>query len=158
MAGILQSVTSTLMVKLPEDVILPTYQEKIRVKKTILRSVIRTLQTRRLELLYVGYKPEYVVSNMDAEKLTSDRTIVSINVLEDNGYMCDFNTSQEMLLKRFKKELQSNNEHIVIDRATQKDGFTERTIEIYIKCRYSQKSTHVPHYTLAMSSGFYAVS
>ncbi len=158
MAEALHNITSTLMVRLPEDIILPAYQEKIRVKRTILRTVIQMLQTQKPELLYVGYKPEYMASSIMNEKLTANRTIISINVLEDNGFMCDFNTSQEMLLKRFKKELQCNSEHIVIDHVFDRNGFQERNIEIYIKCRYNHRPAHVPHYTLAMSSGFYAVS
>ena len=151
----LHTLTSTLMVLLPKDLLLPTYQEKSRVKKTILRSIIRTLQTRELELMYVGYKPEYVMEYIDSVPLAADRVIVSINVLEDNGAMCDFNTSQEMLLKRFKRELQLNSEHIIIDRSIEKDGNTERCIDIYIKSRCTQRPSTMPHYTLAMSSGFY---
>lgn len=156
MAELLHPTSSTLMVRLPQDVELPAYQEKSRVQKTILRTIIKTLQTRELELLYVGYKPDYIMHSIDSQKLTENRTLITINVLEDNGSMCDFNTSQNMLLKRFKRELQSNNEHIIIDHVTEKDGFTERNIEIYIKSKFSRKPAAVPHYTLAMSSSFLA--
>lgn len=156
MAETLLTSTSTLMVKFPDDVFLPAYQEKVRIRKTIIKTIISTLRKRQLELLYVGYKPDYIMHSIDAAELNENRTIVTINVLEDNGYMCDFNTSQAMLLKRFKRALQANSEHIIIDNYHVRNGFTERNIEIYIRSMTPPRKSHVPHYTLAVSSSYLA--
>ena len=148
MAEILQLRTSTLVVKLPSEVSLPAFNEKPRTRKAILRTIIQTLQTQKMELLYVGPQQE----SFNDYNVTSEGIIVAINVLNGTS---DYNLSQDVLLKRFKKELQYNNEHILIDSTNFNNGVYQRNIEIYIKSRTSDKPT-VPGYTFATSAGFYS--
>lgn len=156
MAGILLPITSTLIVKLPDYLVIPEYQEKIRAKKTIIRTITQALQSKEIELLYAGYKPDSGLDYYLPSRLSDDCTIININIIENGGKVCDFNASQAMLLKRFKKELQYNSEHILIDKTNVRDGKAERCIEIYIKSRDAVKMPAVtPNYTFTMGSGSY---
>jgi hypothetical protein len=137
------------MVKIPTDLAIPSYQDKPRVRKAILRTIIQTLQTKTLELIYVGPQQQSL-SDVDTNL---EGVIVTVNVLKDGPD--DYNLSQDMLLKRFKKELQFNSEHILIDNTTFDEGNYLRHIEIYIKSLRTKKSVSAG-YTFSTSSGSYA--
>lgn len=151
--------TSTLIAKIPNNFYIPDYQDKIRVKKTIVRTIIQILQSNELELIYLGNKPElnndYNPIILLNENNKEDTTVININIIEAVGEKCPYNSSQQMLLKRFKKELQYNSQHILIDTSTCKNGKTERTIEIYLKSRYFKKIVVTPNYTRNVNSGSY---
>ena len=140
--------TSTLMIKLPVDIEIPTFQDKPRIRKAILRNIIQTLQTKTLELMYVG--PQGDADN-DFD-VSFEGITVTVNVLNDTIY--NFNLSQQALLKRFKKELQINNEHILIDNTTFHNGMYQRKIEIYIKS-YLFERTQKQEYTFVSNSRNY---
>lgn len=146
--------TSTLMLKVPQDVVIPPYSEKPRARKLVVRRIIEILQTRQLELLYVGLNPGEIFSEKPVS-VDGDCTVISINVLNAYGAVCDFNTSQEMLLRRFKRELQSHNEHILIDKFTLSRDSATRNIDIFIKSN-ARVATIQPNYTFSISSGSYA--
>ena len=46
--------TATLIVKLPEEVSLPAYNEKPRARKNFVRNIVQIMQSATLELVYVG--------------------------------------------------------------------------------------------------------
>lgn len=150
--------SSTLLVRLPDEIALQPFQDKTRIKKGIVRAIIRMLQTHLPELLYVGYKPDYVKQSIDTQPITENSTYVAIHVLDDNGATCSFATSQRMLQNRFKRELQSNRECIIIDNPCLRNGFVVRNIEIYVKSIYAGRVRQLPHYTLAISSSYMAAS
>ncbi|HEX9979126.1 MAG TPA: hypothetical protein VGB50_01015 [Flavobacterium sp.] len=152
MAEILHARTSTLQVKLPADLYVPPFQDKIRARKGIVKTIIHTLQTKQLELIYVGLQSG-LMNLQDAA--ISEGVVVSVNILNDA--ISNFNASPEMLLKRFKRELQHNHEHILIDNTIEVNGKTLRTIEIYIRSRHADKVI-VPAYPFAVSSGSYEYS
>ncbi|RZJ35026.1 MAG: hypothetical protein EOO51_06990 [Flavobacterium sp.] len=139
---------SVLLVRIPEDVFIPEYQDKPRPRKAILRAVIQTLQTKTLELLYAGPQKESVFEKYAGK---NEGIFVSINVLDDGK--CDFTISQDVLLKRFKRELQYNNEHILIDNTSFANGVYQRHIQLYIRSRRSDKKP-VPAYTFSASGNF----
>jgi len=145
--------TSTLKFKLPNRIFLPEFEERIRVKKTILRTIIKTLKISELEMLFVGSLHDYGIEYIDIPPLENS-IIVSVNILNDTKF--DFNTSQNLLLRRFKKELQSNNEHIVIDKTTLNDGIESRFIEIYINSSIPEKlAPNLPFSTSSNTYTFY---
>lgn len=146
MAETLLRTTSTLIVKVPSIISLPPYKEKSRVQKNIIKSVIQCLQSNELELVYVGLDLDLGISYKEPEY--DDSTIITINVLEDNPAR-DLNTPRQVLLKSFKKELQYNNEHILIDKTAVKNGKTLRKIEIYIKSRSVVRRSAVLGYTFS---------
>ena len=143
----LQSPNSVLLVRIPEHVFIPEYQDKPRPRKAILRAIIQTLQTRTMELVYAGPQHEGVFEQYAGK---SEGIFVSVNVLGDGK--SDFSISQDVLMKRFKRELQYNNEHILIDNTTFTAGIYQRHIEIYIRSRRSEKSP-IPAYTFS-ATGF----
>jgi hypothetical protein len=151
MAKSLLSNTSTLVVKLPDYLILPEYHDKIRVRKTIIRTISQLLQTKTLEMLYIGWKPVGELDYFDPISDADSSTIISINVIDSFGKICDFNTPQYMLLKRFKRELQNNNEHILIDSTKEVNGKKQRSIEIYMNSRNSHK-VRVENYMYSVPS------
>jgi hypothetical protein len=158
MAGTVLPITSTLIVKLPDYLEIPEYQEKIRAKKAIIRTVTQLLRSKELELFYVGYRPESGIDYELPGNTMGDCTIININIIEPAGKICDFNASQAMLLKRFKRELQFNHEHILIDSTKIKNGRAIRVIDIYIKSRDTAKAPVIaPNYTLSMGSLTYRV-
>ncbi|HEY0045186.1 MAG TPA: hypothetical protein VGB44_00580 [Flavobacterium sp.] len=152
MAETLQRTTSTLMVKVPSQVLVPPYKEKSRAQKSIIRAIVQILQSKELELIYVGPRPDTTITYIEPTTFTEDSTVITINVLEDNSEARDFNTSQHTLLKSFKKEIQCNSEHIIIDNTVVKDGKSQRRIEVYIKSRHSVRPAAVPSYTFSKSA------
>ena len=97
----------------------------------------------------------YVGPQVDAVKdfdVSFEGITVTVNVLNDTVY--DFNLSQQAILKRFKKELQINNEHILIDNTTFHNGMYQRKIEIYIKSHVFER-TRKQEYTFATNSRTY---
>jgi hypothetical protein len=151
MAKSLLSNTSTLVVKLPDYLILPEYHDKIRIRKTIIRTISQLLQTKTLEMLYIGWKPIDHLDYFDPISDADSCTIVSLNVIDSFGKICDFNTPQFMLLKRFKRELQNNHEHILIDSTKEVNGKIQRSIEIYMNSRNSHKE-RVENYMYSVPS------
>jgi hypothetical protein len=148
----LLSNTSTLVVKLPDYLILPEYHDKIRIRKTIIRTISQLLQTKTLEMLYIGWKPIDHLDYFDPIADPDSCTIVSLNVIHSYGKICDFNTPQFILLKRFKRELQNNNEHILIDSTKEVNGKMQRSIEVYMNSRNSPKGAR-ENYMYSVPSG-----
>ena len=146
----LLSNTATLIVRIPGYVEIPAYQEKSRAKRTIIRTLIRSLQLKDLELVYAGQFPDDALAGASAAN--SDGTLVSINVLNPGRSVSEFNHSQETLVRRFRKELQSNSEQILIDRTS---GGSARFIEIYLRSRFQEPAMQQPRYAFAVSSGSY---
>lgn len=149
--------TSTLIAKIPNNLYIPDFKDKIRIKKTIVRTIIKILQSNELELIYVGCQPEWnkgynPTTPSGNENYSEDTTLINITIIEAVGVKSNFNSSQQMLLKRFKKELQYNSQHILIDSTSLKNGKTERVIEIYIKSRYFKKIVATPNYTMNINS------
>lgn len=140
MAKSLLTNTSTLAVKLPDYLSLPVSNHKIRTEKSIIKTTIRLLQSRVLELRYIGWKPSETKRYFDPIADSDQTTVIAINVIESSGKICDFDTTAEKLLKRFKMELAYNNEHIVIDHTEATNGKNLRLIEIYMTSRHSPKS------------------
>ena len=104
-------------------------------------------------MLFVGSLHDYGIEYIDIPPLENS-IIVSVNILNDTKF--DFNTSQNLLLRRFKKELQSNNEHIVIDKTTLNDGIESRFIEIYINSSIPEKvAPNLPFSTSSNTYTFY---
>ena len=78
----LLSNTATLIVRIPGYVEIPAYQEKSRAKRTIIRTLIRSLQLKDLELVYAGQFPEDALAGASAAN--SDGTLGSKLVRADN--------------------------------------------------------------------------
>ncbi len=152
MAESLLGTTSTLIVKVPAHVAVPPYKERSRAQKSIIRSIVQILQSNQLELIYVGPKPDTEIQYIEPETFSEDSTLITINVLEDNPESRDFSNPQQLLLKSFKKEMQCNSEHILIDKTVVKENFSQRRIEVYIKSRNSARPAAMPAYTFAKSS------
>ncbi|RZJ31708.1 MAG: hypothetical protein EOO48_01205 [Flavobacterium sp.] len=144
--------TSTLAVKLPENVELPSANQKIRAQKQIIKTMIQLLRSQSVELRYAGWKPADADYFRDNDY---DGTIVvTINVIESSGKICDFETSADKLLKRFKMELLYNSEHIVIDSIRQSKVRKHRLIEIYTVSRHCPKKAE-PAYIFPPSATRY---
>ncbi len=142
--------TATLIVRIPGYIDIPPYQEKSRAKRSIIRTLIRSLQCKELELVYAGYWPE------DALASASERhegTLLSINVLSAGRAVTEFNNSQDTLVRRFRKELQSNSEQIVIDHPA--NGLAPRHIQVYLRSKFQEVALQQPRYAFAVSSGGY---
>ena len=144
----LLSNTATLIIRIPGYVEIPAYQEKSRAKRSIVRSLIRALQAKDLDLVYAGQWPEEAIASLS----NHDGTLLSINVLNPGRSVSEFNLSQETLVRRFRKELQGNAEQIVIDRPHPETGM--RHIQIYLKSKF-QQPVQQPRYAFAVSSGGY---
>ncbi len=141
--------TATLIIRIPGYIDIPPYQEKSRAKRSIIRSLIRAMQNKDLELVYAGYWPEDALAAASGEQ---DGTLLSINVLNAGRSVTEFNNSQETLVRRFRKELQSNSEQIVIDNPS--TGSNARHIQVYLKSKFGETPVK-PHYAFAVSSGGY---
>lgn len=158
MATSVLSTASTLLFELPDGIALPPYRDKVRTRKSIIRSIVKCLQSPKIDLLYVGYKPDYVQELISDQQPAQHQTFVSINVLEDNGITCSFASSENMIRRRFRKELQLNDEWIIIDNEQEFDGFIRRKIDIYVKYHHAGKHNVAPAHTLAVSSAYMAAS
>lgn len=146
----LLSNTATLIIRIPGYIEIPPYQEKSRAKRSIIRTLIRSMQSKDLELVYAGYWPEDALAAA-TERL--DGTILSINVLCAGRSVTEFNNSQDTLVRRFRKELQSNSEQIVIDHVA--NGSSPRHIQVYLRSKFQEVALQQPRYAFAVSSGGY---
>jgi hypothetical protein len=149
----LLSNTATLIARIPDHIQVPPFQEKSRAKKCIIRTIIKLLQTKQLELLYAGFDTEG--PSKEKKNVTGDAVVVSINILKPGRAVCDFNSTEDVLMRRFKKELQINNEHILIDQVILKEGTAQRHIDVFVKSRTPERLVYQPNFTYAVSSGSY---
>ncbi|HLA56126.1 MAG TPA: hypothetical protein VK623_08500 [Flavobacterium sp.] len=149
----LPELTSTIIFKLPCHLYVPPFEEKIRARKTIVRRITQILQNRELVLLYAGYKHENK-NCVEMQQSSADTTIISIHILAPDARISNFNIPVQILLKRFKREVQYNNEHILIDSTEIKNNHLQRNIEIYIKNRRSFKQAVRQEYSFSIAPNY----
>ncbi len=130
--------TATLTVKVPSDFHIQSLKDKKSVRRNMLQSISKLLRKETMQLICFGYKVEDDYE-LPTPVYQDDATFVTINIIESDTSLLDFASCQTTILKRFKKELKENEEHILIDHSAVINGKTVRNIEVYIKGKISEK-------------------
>ena len=149
--------TTTLKLKVPSGFYIQPLKDKKSVRKNMLSAIGQLLRNEQMEVVFIGHKQENE-SQIAIPVGNENSTLVTINIIERVTDQPDFTLSQDALLKRFKKELRENDEHILIDNNEIIDGKAFRNIEVYVKSAVNQKKDSAIKYGYTFSNSLpYAV-